>query len=166
METQYVAGGGVSIWCDAERHPLVPHDPPGDPSGPFSAEPECAAGDAHNELREALGQNRVAHGYGGAAFQYFASEQQRPLVVSTVDQMHGGNNGYLNLFVSHPTTGDRHGSEGCGPQMIVLPLHPHWGWPDPETYTAFAWVHIPVLGVTDDLMVCGSSVGIVTGVIS
>lgn len=149
QDTFVVAGSGLGISCDAEEHPILPTGDP-DPLEPTwwtSGEPECAAGDLHNAVREAQGQERLAHGLGSARHLWEPAQDGSLASAALYDELFGTGTAWLTVWAEDPGASDPTVSEGCGPQTIVLPyvIREHVEGL-PPTYW---WAFVPVVGVRD-----------------
>lgn len=156
----------ITISCSGDDHNWLPIGDP-NPDNPlgwlFSGEPECAPNDLIND---ATGENNPG-GFGGGAFLVYPEEALKTVVASTNDALFGVGNSFLTLRAPESeSTGESDTSEGCGPQVVTIPVDPvaHWqSTPDNPYY--LTWAFIPEAGVTDDLEVCFSSTGVVEAVI-
>lgn len=159
----YVAGFGVTIWCSAEPHPILPGTPDEDDlhepgAWAFSGEPECAYQDAMNIYREAKGEERVGGGLGGAAVLY-GSDDVGKTIMSTPEDGLSGVYAYHTLYARGEQPEQFVAEEGCGVLSAVLP-QPVSGWPDESETQGILWDSVEVMGVDDALNVCASSIGL------
>lgn len=158
----YLPGTGVTIWCDADHHPIFPMQPQEDDlydplSWAFSGEPECAYQDAINTYREAQGEERKGGGIGGAAVIYGAEDVGKTLTSTPEDAVFG-------VDVYHVLRPPSYGWDetpsvtGCGVLSTTLPS-------DPSPYPhgdggGIVWDIVDPIWVGDDLTTCLSSTGL------
>lgn len=158
----YLPGTGITIWCSADPHPIVPMQPQEDdlydPLGwVFSGEPECAYQDAINAYHEARGEERRGGGIGGAAVLYGREDVGKTLTSTPEDAVFGVDV-YHVLRIPSYGVDETPAPAGCGILSIVLTLpEPHWQWEETE---AVLWDIVDPIWVGDDLTTCPSSTGL------
>lgn len=156
----------IGIWCEGDPHDWVPNEDPHDPldlGWLWSGEPECAPADVYNAYREDQGKERQAVGLGSYAFPIETDDAGTSAHVST-DDAHFGAMTYMFLQARAMEPEDDAVSEGCGPRSLTIPEDPemHWQSSWPPTYVPM-WAWIDEIGVDDDLAVCFSSYGEISG---